>query len=176
MGNPADLAMVRMQADGRLPKELRRNYRHGGEALARVVREEGVLALWRGCAPTVNRAMIVTASQMAVYDKSKAVILKESGAKDGLAVQTGASFIAGVVAALTSNPIARQVAADDDEARRGGADAVLGHDGLHREDREERGGGGAVQGLVPTAARQVPLNMVRFISVEAMKKLLANVD
>ena len=37
-------------------------------------------------------------------------------------------------------------------------------------------GGGAVLRLVPTAARQVPLNMVRFISVEAMKKLLANVD
>lgn len=31
VGNPADLAMVRMQADGRLPVELRRNYKHGGE-------------------------------------------------------------------------------------------------------------------------------------------------
>lgn len=31
IGNPADLAMVRMQADGRLPPHLRRNYRHGGE-------------------------------------------------------------------------------------------------------------------------------------------------
>ena len=40
VGNPADLAMVRMQADGRLPKELRRNYRGGGDALSRVVREE----------------------------------------------------------------------------------------------------------------------------------------
>ena len=105
VGNPADLAMVRMQADGRLPPELRRNYRHGGEALMRVVREEGVLALWRGCGPTVNRAMIVTASQMAVYDKTKATILDRSGMRDGLAVQTGASFIAGIVAALTSNPI-----------------------------------------------------------------------
>jgi solute carrier family 25 oxoglutarate transporter 11 len=27
--NPADLAMVRMQADGRLPVELRRNYKAG---------------------------------------------------------------------------------------------------------------------------------------------------
>ena len=63
-----------------------------------------MLARWRGCGPTVNRAMIVTASQMAVYDKSKSVILRESGLSDGLAVQTGASFFAGVVA-LTSNPI-----------------------------------------------------------------------
>jgi solute carrier family 25 oxoglutarate transporter 11 len=49
--------------------------------------------------------MIVTASQMAVYDKSKAVILDTSKMADGLAVQTGASFCAGIVAALTSNPI-----------------------------------------------------------------------
>ena len=38
------------------------------------------------------------------------------------------------------------------------------------------GVGALYKGLVPTAARQVPLNMVRFISVEFMKKLLANVD
>jgi solute carrier family 25 oxoglutarate transporter 11 len=48
VGNPADLAMVRMQADGRLPLELRRNYRHGGEALMRVVREEGRLRALEG--------------------------------------------------------------------------------------------------------------------------------
>ena len=63
-----------------------------------------MLALWRWCGPTVNRAMIVTASQMAVYDKSKSVILRESGLSDGLAVQTGASFF-GRRARLTSNPI-----------------------------------------------------------------------
>ena len=54
--------------------------------------------------PTVNRAMIVTASQMAVYDKTKATIADRSGIEDGLAVQTGASFIAGIVAASTSKP------------------------------------------------------------------------
>ena len=41
---------------------------------------------------------------------------------------------------------------------------------------KNEGVGALYKGLVPTAARQVPLNMVRFISVEAMKKLLANVD
>ena len=177
VGNPADLAMVRMQADGRLPLELRRNYRHGGEALMRVVREEGVFALWRGCAPTVNRAMIVTASQMAVYDKSKAVILKESGAKDGLAVQTGALFIAGVVAALTSNPIdlakSRLMTMKPDAEGRMPYTGTM--DCIVKTARSE-GLGALYKGLIPTAARQVPLNMVRFISVEAMKKLLANVD
>ena len=178
VGNPADLAMVRMQADGRLPKELRRNYRGGGDALSRVVREEGVLALWRGCGPTVNRAMIVTASQMAVYDKSKSVILRESGLSDGLAVQTGASFFAGVVAALTSNPIdlakSRLMSMKPDTNT--GALPYSGTlDCIAKTVRHE-GIGAVYKGLIPTTARQVPLNMVRFISVEWCKKALAGFD
>ena len=178
VGNPADLAMVRMQADGRLPKELRRNYRGGGDALSRVVREEGVLALWRGCGPTVNRAMIVTASQMAVYDKSKSVILRESGLSDGLAVQTGASFFAGVVAALTSNPIdlakSRLMSMKPDPNT--GALPYSGTlDCIAKTVRHE-GIGAVYKGLIPTTARQVPLNMVRFISVEWCKKALAGFD
>jgi solute carrier family 25 oxoglutarate transporter 11 len=178
VGNPADLAMVRMQADGRLPKELRRNYRGGGDALSRVVREEGVLALWRGCGPTVNRAMIVTASQMAVYDKSKSVILRESGLSDGLAVQTGASFFAGIVAALTSNPIdlakSRLMSMKPDPNT--GALPYSGTlDCIAKTVRHE-GIGAVYKGLIPTTARQVPLNMVRFISVEWCKKALAGFD
>jgi len=177
VGNPADLAMVRMQADGRLPIELRRNYKGGVDALYRVTREEGVLALWRGCGPTVNRAMIVTASQMAVYDKSKANILDKSGLKDGLAVQTGASFIAGIVAALTSNPIdlakSRLMSMKPDTHGNlpytGTLDCILKtvrHEGI----------GAVYKGLIPTTARQVPLNMVRFISVEWVKKILTGFD
>ena len=177
VGNPADLAMVRMQADGRLPVELRRNYKHGGEALMRVVREEGVLALWRGCSPTVTRAMIVTASQMAVYDKCKAVILDATHMKDGLAVQTGASFFAGIVAALTSNPI--DLAKSRLMSMKPCPDGKLPYTGtldcIVKTARHE-GIGALYKGLIPTTARQVPLNVVRFVSVEWFKKVLTNVD
>jgi solute carrier family 25 oxoglutarate transporter 11 len=47
------------------------------------------------------------------------VILDKSKMADGLAVQTGASFIAGIVAALTSNPI------DLAKSRRGGTAQLL---------------------------------------------------
>jgi len=176
VGNPADLAMVRMQADGRLPIELRRNYAHGGEALMRVVREEGVLALWRGCSPTVTRAMIVTASQMAVYDQSKKYILDTTGMKDGLMVQTGASFIAGIVAALTSNPI--DLAKSRLMSMKPGADGKLPYTGTFDciiKTVQHEGLGSVYKGLGPTAARQVPLNIVRFISVEWCKELLSKV-
>jgi solute carrier family 25 oxoglutarate transporter 11 len=71
VGNPADLALVRMQGDGLLPVTQRRNYRNVTHALSRIVREEGVMTLWRGSFPTIQRAMLVTASQLAVYDQAK---------------------------------------------------------------------------------------------------------
>ena len=40
IGNPADLALVRMQADGSLPVDKRRHYTGVGNALARIVSEE----------------------------------------------------------------------------------------------------------------------------------------
>ena len=94
VGNPADLAMVRMQADGRLPLADRRNYRSVGDAIARMTRDEGVRSLWRGSALTVNRAMIVTASQLATYDQAKEAILARRGpAADGPGWQIGRAHV-----------------------------------------------------------------------------------
>ena len=59
-----DLALIRMMADGRLPVDKRRNYRNVGDALMRVIREEGFLSMWRGCSPTVARAMVLNAAQV----------------------------------------------------------------------------------------------------------------
>jgi Mitochondrial carrier protein len=51
----AQVCMVRMQADGRLPAAERRGYANVADALARVAREEGVLTYWRGASPTGER-------------------------------------------------------------------------------------------------------------------------
>jgi solute carrier family 25 oxoglutarate transporter 11 len=39
VGNPADLALIRMQADSRLPEAERRNYKSVGNAFARITKE-----------------------------------------------------------------------------------------------------------------------------------------
>lgn len=39
VGNPADLALIRMQADSRLPEAERRNYTGVGNAFARIIKE-----------------------------------------------------------------------------------------------------------------------------------------
>jgi len=45
------------------------------DGLARIVREEGVLTLWKGWGPNFNRAMFMTASQVATYDQFKQMLL-----------------------------------------------------------------------------------------------------
>lgn len=69
--NPADLILVRMQSDGTLPPEQRRNYKSFGDAFTRVVRDEGVLSLWRGCGPTVARAVIINWALLAPFEEFK---------------------------------------------------------------------------------------------------------
>ncbi|KAJ6370314.1 hypothetical protein OIU76_028564 [Salix suchowensis] len=109
VGNPADVAMVRMQADGRLPIENRRNYKSVVDALSQMSKQEGVASLWRGSSLTVNRAMIVTASQLASYDQAKEMILEKGLLSDGIGTHVAASFVAGFVAgfvaSVASNPI-----------------------------------------------------------------------
>ena len=55
VGTPADLALIRMTADGTLPVDQRRNYSSVFSALARISREEGVTSLWTGATPTIAR-------------------------------------------------------------------------------------------------------------------------
>lgn len=71
VGNPADLALIRMQADSRLPLEERRNYTSVGNAFSRIVKEEGVMALWRGATPTVIRAIALNLAMLSSYDEVK---------------------------------------------------------------------------------------------------------
>eukprot|EP00741_Cyanophora_paradoxa_P025535 tig00000383_g24641.t1 len=101
-GTPADLALVRMQADGTLPKEQRRNYTGVGNALGRIVKEEGFFALWKGCAPTVVRAMAVNAGIFGGFEKGKTVF-RDIGLEKSSA-EWAASGVAGFLASVFGLP------------------------------------------------------------------------
>jgi solute carrier family 25 oxoglutarate transporter 11 len=49
IGNPADLALIRMQSDGLKPVDQRANYKSVFDALVRIAKNEGVATLWDGC-------------------------------------------------------------------------------------------------------------------------------
>lgn len=69
VGNPFDIALVRMQADGMKPVDQRRGYKNVFDAITRIIREEGPVKLWRGFEPTVMRAIAMNVGMMASYDQ-----------------------------------------------------------------------------------------------------------
>jgi len=102
VGNPADLALIRMQADHTLPAEQRRHYTGVGNALSRIVKEEGTLALWRGSTPTAIRAMALNLGMLAPFDQAKEMLRAQFGNFQGLVVC--ASMIAAFFASVLSLP------------------------------------------------------------------------
>ena len=108
LGNPCDLALIRMQSDGLRPLAERKNYTGVVNALGRIARAEGVLALWNGCLPTVARAMALNFGQLAFYSETKARMARHGlfeGARGQEACRNfGASAVAGFFASFFSLP------------------------------------------------------------------------
>ncbi|KAF4350412.1 hypothetical protein CsatB_023934 [Cannabis sativa] len=173
VGNPADVAMVRMQADGRLPMAQRRNYTSVVDALTRMSRQEGIRSLWRGSSMTINRAMLVTASQLASYDQIKETILEKGVMKDGLGTHVTASFAAGFVASVASNPVDviktrvmnMKVEPGSPPPYNGAIDCAL------KTVRSE-GPFALYKGFLPTISRQGPFTVMLFVTLEQVRKLL----
>lgn len=105
VGTPAEVALVRMTADGRLPEAERRGYKNVFNALGRVTREEGVTTLWRGTLPTVGRAMVLNIAQLATYDQAKESILATGVVGDNIGAHAMASTVSGFIATAVSIPL-----------------------------------------------------------------------
>ena len=71
IGNPTEVALIRMQSDGMLPINQRQNYRSVIDAWVRIVKTERVSALWKGCNPTIIRAMSTNFGQLACFSETK---------------------------------------------------------------------------------------------------------
>ncbi|KAJ1943237.1 hypothetical protein FBU59_002975 [Linderina macrospora] len=103
-GTPADIVLVRLQNDGSLPVEQRRNYKNAFDGVFRIAREDGVQGLFKGAVPNVSRAMLMTAAQLCSYDAFKDLLLGSGYFKEGLPLHFSASFLAGFVATTITSP------------------------------------------------------------------------
>ncbi|KAG8169262.1 hypothetical protein KVR01_000007 [Diaporthe batatas] len=103
IGNPADLALIRMQSDGLKPVDQRKNYKSVIDALSRIAKSEGVAALWAGATPTVVRAMALNFGQLAFFSEAKSQLKTRTDWSPR--VQTlSASAVAGFFASFFSLP------------------------------------------------------------------------
>ncbi|CAH9070210.1 unnamed protein product [Cuscuta epithymum] len=173
VGNPADVAMVRMQADGRLPAGQRRNYKSVVDAISQMAKNEGVTSLWRGSSLTVNRAMLVTASQLASYDQIKETIVEKGILKDGLGTHVTASFAAGFVAAVASNPVdVLKTRMMNMKVEAGKAPPYAGALDCAVKTIKAEGPMALYKGFIPTISRQGPFTVVLFVTLEQVRQLL----
>ncbi|XP_074333466.1 mitochondrial uncoupling protein 5 [Apium graveolens] len=173
VGNPADVAMVRMQADGRLPASQRRNYKSVVDAISQMRKTEGITSLWRGSSLTVNRAMLVTASQLASYDQIKESILDNNIMKDGLGTHVTASFAAGFVASVVTNPVdVIKTRVMNMKVEAGHAAPYSGAIDCAMKTVRSEGVMALYKGFIPTISRQGPFTVVLFVTLEQVRKLL----
>jgi solute carrier family 25 oxoglutarate transporter 11 len=167
VANPLDLTLVRMQADAKLPMAERRNYKNVVDGVSRILREEGLVTLWKGSSPTCLRAMVITASQFAVYDKAKQQILQAKLLPDGTTAHFTSALTAGFVASVTSNPfdvIKTRVYNAAPGTYKNPLDCLV-------KTIAEGGPMALYKGFIPTFVRQAPYVIVMFITNENLKKL-----
>ena len=146
VGNPFDLALVRMQADATLPPGERRGYTGVVDACRRVVRDEGVLALWRGSMPTVARAMALNAAMLATADQVKEALAPHLGGLASLPNLVASSLVAGVAASVASLPFDMVKTRLQKQRARRRQPAVRGLRGLLPPDRGQGGARRTLQG------------------------------
>jgi len=103
IGNPADLALIRMQSDGLKSVAERKNYKSVIDALSSIAKSEGVGALWAGAAPTVVRAMALNFGQLAFFSEAKSQ-LKARTTWSSNTQTLSASAVAGFFASFFSLP------------------------------------------------------------------------
>jgi len=68
---PFDVIFVRFQAENVLPPAQRRGYTSLGNAMGRIIKEEGITTLWRGIIPAIGRAMSLNLGMLLPYDMCK---------------------------------------------------------------------------------------------------------
>lgn len=169
VGTPAEVALIRMTADGRLPIAERRNYKNAFNALARIVKEEGFLALWRGTIPTMGRAMVVNAAQLASYSQSKEMLLNTGYFKNNITLHFVSSMISGLVTTAASMPvdiaktrIQNMKVVDGKPEFKGAVDVII-------QVCRNEGIFSLWKGFFPYYARLGPHTVLTFIFVEQMR-------
>lgn len=103
LGNPFDVALIRLSADGSLPEGSKRGYSGVCNAVYRISKEEGFMTLFRGSWPVVVRAIFLNLGLLATNDQLTDFFGKYWG-KGSMSTLLSAAFLSGLVSAFTSLP------------------------------------------------------------------------
>ncbi|KAF5270654.1 hypothetical protein FQA39_LY01392 [Lamprigera yunnana] len=170
VGTPAEVVLIRMTSDGRLPPSERRNYKNVVHALSKIIKEEGVAALWRGMIPTMSRAVVVNGAQLSSYSQAKQTFL-ELGFEDNIKLHFTASMISGLFTTICSMPvdiaktrIQNMKIVDGKPEYKGGMDVIM-------TILKKEGPLKLWSGFLPYFGRVGPHTVLTFIFLERLNKM-----
>jgi hypothetical protein len=172
VANPTDLVKIRMQADGMAGTSARS---YGGLlwAFGTIIKEEGVLGLWKGVGATCGRATALSAVELASYDDIKMRLLHAELFKEGLSLHLSSGLAAGFLASLASSPfdvvksrIMQQPSGPDGKGLyyRGMTDCFI-------KSFKTEGISSLWRGFWPNYARVGPRVLIVFLVLEKLKSL-----
>ena len=70
-----------------------------------IVHHNGIVGLWKGVVPSMQRAALLTATQIASYDHSKQMVLNSGVVHEGILLHMGCSMLAGLLTATITSPV-----------------------------------------------------------------------
>jgi len=105
MASPTDLVKTQIQMEGKR-RLMGKPPRVEGmtDAVRKILVQGGVVGLWRGCWPNVQRAALVNLGDLSTYDSVKTAILDNTGLQDNYVTHCMASGCAGLVGAIMGTP------------------------------------------------------------------------
>uniref|UniRef100_A0A1L8E155 Putative mitochondrial solute carrier protein n=1 Tax=Nyssomyia neivai TaxID=330878 RepID=A0A1L8E155_9DIPT len=170
IANPTDVLKVRMQVDGRMSaqKSLLASFRE-------IYVCEGARGLWRGVCPTAQRAIVIAAVELPVYDACRVALIPLLGGTP--ASHFLSSFIASLGSAVASTPLdvirTRLMNQKRITVTLEGIPAKIYTSSLDCALQTIRNEGALAlyKGFIPTLVRMGPWNIIFFITYERLKSL-----
>ncbi|XP_026291345.1 mitochondrial uncoupling protein Bmcp [Frankliniella occidentalis] len=170
IANPTDVLKVRMQVQG---------HHHSLISCFRdVYYHEGLGGLWRGVGPTAQRAAIIAAVKLPVYDFTKDRLTPKVGDTISIIIS---SFLASLGSAIASTPtdVIRTRLMNQRKFKTGGITSPEPHTALLYtgsvdcciQTVRNEGVGALYKGFIPTWVRMGPWNIIFFITYEQLKKI-----
>ncbi|KAF4954466.1 hypothetical protein FGADI_5245 [Fusarium gaditjirri] len=164
VGNPAEVVLVRMCADGAKAPAQQFGYAHAFDALARVYSEEGMRAFWKGIAPNIARSALMNVSQIATYASTKKYLVA-NGFGDDTKTHAISSLAAGTMATTLCAPADVLKSRMQSSAGKEGLAQVLST-GLREE-----GPRFLMRGWTPAWLRLTPHTVLTFVFMEKLRQL-----
>ncbi|EFX82458.1 mitochondrial uncoupling protein Bmcp-like [Daphnia pulex] len=182
IANPTDVLKVRMQACSTSLQQ-----KSMFECFGDVYRQEGISGLWRGVGPTAQRAAVITAVELPIYDICKHRLIQGNVMGDTVSNHFVSSFISSLGGAVASTPIdVVRVRLMNQRRLKSGvrfgfgmsSDFSLHKSRLYRgtldcfvQTVRHEGIMALYRGFIPTWLRMGPWNVIFFITYEQLKKL-----